>query len=105
MSHVFHRQARHHYPVAVRGAGAFIEDSAGKRYLDASGGAAVSCLGHDHPHVVAAIKDQLERLPFARTAHQLRAIAFVSLLRQVTQAATGLIGGFGRTVTAIKASV
>ena len=41
----------------------------------------------------------------ARTAHQLRAIAFVSLLRQVTQAATGLIGGFGRTVTAIKASV
>ena len=67
MSHVFHRQARHHYPVAVRGAGAFIEDSAGKRYLDASGGAAVSCLGHDHPHVVAAIKDQLERLPFAHT--------------------------------------
>ena len=41
----------------------------------------------------------------ARTAHQLRAIAFISLLRQVTQAATGLIGGFGRTVTAIKASV
>lgn len=41
----------------------------------------------------------------ARTAHQLRAIAFVSLLRQVTQAATGLIGGFGRKVTAIKASV
>ena len=41
----------------------------------------------------------------ARTAHQLCAIAFVSLLRQVTQAATGLIGGFGRTVTAIKASV
>ena len=67
MSHVFHRQARHHYPVAVRGAGAFIEDSAGKRYLDASGGAAVSCLGHDHPHVVAAIKGQLERLPFAHT--------------------------------------
>ena len=30
MSHVFHRQARHHYPVAVRGAGAVIEDSAGK---------------------------------------------------------------------------
>ena len=67
MSHVFHRQARHHYPVAVRGAGAFIEDSAGKRYLDASGGAAVSRLGHDHPHVVAAIKGQLERLPFAHT--------------------------------------
>ena len=35
----------------------------------------------------------------ARTAHQLRAIAFVSLLRRATQAATGLIGGFGRTVT------
>ena len=40
----------------------------------------------------------------ARNAHQLRD-RFVSLLRQVTLAATGLIGGFGLTVTAIKATV
>jgi acetylornithine/succinyldiaminopimelate/putrescine aminotransferase len=36
---------RQSYPSANGGDGAYIFDSAGKRYLDASGGAAVSCLG------------------------------------------------------------
>jgi adenosylmethionine-8-amino-7-oxononanoate aminotransferase len=42
MSHVFHRDPRLEYPVAVRGEGAYLYDREGKRYLDASGGAAVS---------------------------------------------------------------
>ncbi|MEQ8347939.1 MAG: aspartate aminotransferase family protein [Sneathiellaceae bacterium] len=67
MTHVFHRQLKSPLPVAVSGQGAYIIDSTGKRYLDASGGAAVSCLGHSDREVVAAVQAQLDRLPFAHT--------------------------------------
>jgi adenosylmethionine-8-amino-7-oxononanoate aminotransferase len=68
VTHVFHRDPRLKYPVAVRGEGAYLYDREGKRYLDASGGAAVSCLGHSDPAVVTAIQRQLEKLPFAHTS-------------------------------------
>jgi adenosylmethionine-8-amino-7-oxononanoate aminotransferase len=42
-------------------------DADGRRYLDASGGAAVSCLGHGHPEVVAAVAEQAGRLAYAHT--------------------------------------
>src|SRR5262249_48132227 len=42
-------------------------DSTGKRYIDASGGAAVSCLGHGHPAVTAALHQQLDKLAYAHT--------------------------------------
>lgn len=67
MTHVFHRNTLAVPPVAVQGDGIYVIDSAGKRYLDASGGAAVSCLGHSHPKVIQAIKDQVDRLAFAHT--------------------------------------
>jgi len=67
MSHVFYRHTRFEPPVAVRGEGVYIIDADGKRYLDASGGAAVSSLGHNHPRVIEAIKAQLDSLPFAHT--------------------------------------
>ncbi len=67
MSHVFYRQLAETYPVAVRGEGCEIIDRDGRRYLDASGGAAVSCLGHSHPRVIAAIKAQLDAIPYAHT--------------------------------------
>ena len=66
--HVFHRHTRLDLPVAVRGEGIYLFDSEGKRYLDASGGAAVSCLGHGHPRVVAAIKRQLDEIAYAHTS-------------------------------------
>jgi adenosylmethionine-8-amino-7-oxononanoate aminotransferase len=68
MTHVFHRHTHSLPPTAVRGDGVEIIDSNGKRYLDASGGAAVSCLGHSHPKVIEAIKAQVDKLPFAHTA-------------------------------------
>jgi adenosylmethionine-8-amino-7-oxononanoate aminotransferase len=68
MSHVFHRDPRLHYPRAVRGEGAYLFDAEGKRYLDASGGAAVSCLGHSDRAVIEAVQRQLDRLPFAHTS-------------------------------------
>ncbi|MAF94588.1 MAG: aspartate aminotransferase family protein [Rhodospirillaceae bacterium] len=68
MSHVFHRQIHADLPRAKKGDGIYIIDADGKRYLDASGSAAVSCLGHSDPDVIQAIKDQAETLPFAHTA-------------------------------------
>jgi hypothetical protein len=68
MSHVFHRSLRQSYPTAVRGDGYYVLDSEGRRYLDASGGAAVSCLGHSHPKVIEAIKRQVDSLAYAHTS-------------------------------------
>ena len=68
MSSVFYRDAGSNYPVAVRGEGVYIYDSEGRSYLDMSGGAAVSCLGHGHPDIVRAVQDQAARLSFAHTA-------------------------------------
>lgn len=65
---VFHRQLLKRPPVAVRGQGIHLFDEQGKRYIDASGGAAVSCLGHGHPDVVAAMHRQIDQLAYAHTS-------------------------------------
>ena len=67
MSHVFPRHSHIAAPIAVSGEGCYLIDSNGKRYFDGSGGAAVSCLGHNDAEVKAAIIDQLEHLAFAHT--------------------------------------
>jgi adenosylmethionine-8-amino-7-oxononanoate aminotransferase len=54
--------------VAVGGKGVEIFDTEGRSYIDASGGAAVSCLGHGHPDVTAAIKAQADKLAYAHTS-------------------------------------
>ena len=68
MSNVFHRSPRQQLPTVVEGRGIELVDSTGKRYLDASGGAAVSCLGHSHPEVVRAIQQQLDHIAYAHTS-------------------------------------
>lgn len=68
MGRIFHRDPRHAYPVAVAGDGVYLYDREGNRYLDASGGAAVSCLGHSDRAVIEAIQQQLETLPYAHTS-------------------------------------
>jgi hypothetical protein len=67
-SRVLHRSLKDPLPVAVRGDGVRLYDSDGREYLDACGGAAVSCLGHSHPAPIAAIKRQAEGLAYAHTA-------------------------------------
>src|SRR5688572_26539056 len=67
MSRIIHRSLKGTMPVAVSGRGMTLTDSTGKEYLDASGGAAVSCLGHQHPEVLAAMKAQIDRLAYAHT--------------------------------------
>lgn len=66
-SHVFHRNLKSKLPIAQRGDGPYIIDTTGKRYLDASGGAAVSCLGHSNAKVRAAIHKQIDELAYAHT--------------------------------------
>ncbi|AOE84138.1 aspartate aminotransferase family protein [Pseudomonas sp. TCU-HL1] len=68
MSHVFHRSLTQSYPTAVQGDGPYLIDSQGKRYLDASGGAAVSCLGHSDAAVIEAIRKQVGTLAYAHTS-------------------------------------
>ena len=67
MSHIFPRHTRNLPPVAVAGQGCYLTDASGKQYLDASGGAAVSCLGHGDQTVIDAIKAQLDKLAYAHT--------------------------------------
>lgn len=67
MSHVFPRHSRSTPPIATRGEGIYLYDSNGKKYLDGSGGAAVSCLGHGDPDITEAIKRQADVLAFAHT--------------------------------------
>ena len=68
MNHVFHRDANVEPPVAVAGDGPYLIDREGRRYIDASGGAAVSCLGHGHRAVIEAMKAQADKLAYAHTA-------------------------------------
>src|ERR1700692_4032806 len=68
MTTVFHRAPRAKLPIAVAGDGIEIVDSEGKRYIDASGGAAVSCLGHSNQRVIDAIKRQAQQLAYAHTS-------------------------------------
>ena len=67
MPHIFHRSTGAEPPTAVRGEGMYLYDASGKRYLDGSGGAAVSCLGHGDADISRAIRDQVDRLDFAHT--------------------------------------
>ncbi len=59
--HVFHRVLGRTLPIAKEGRGAFIVDAAGRRYLDASGGAVVVNLGHGREEIAQAVADQLRR--------------------------------------------
>ena len=75
MTRILHRSIAHRYPVAESGQGLIIRDAEGKAYIDASGGAAVSCLGHSHPDVLAAMHAQLDKLAYAHTSFFTTAIA------------------------------
>ena len=68
MSRVLHRSLNSALPIVAGGEGNFLIDQNGKRYLDACGGAAVSCLGHDNGKVRDALKDQLDQVAFAHTS-------------------------------------
>lgn len=68
MTRLMHRSLITNPPVAVAARGIEITDAQGKAYIDASGGAAVSCLGHGHPAVLEALHKQLDNVVYAHTS-------------------------------------
>ena len=68
VAQVFHRSTRTRLPVAVASEGIYLIDADGRRFIDASGGAAVSCLGHGHRKVIQAIAEQAARVEYIHTS-------------------------------------
>jgi adenosylmethionine-8-amino-7-oxononanoate aminotransferase len=68
MAHVFHRHSKIDLATVSHGDGPYIFDQHGDKYIDASGGAAVSCLGHNNKAVINAIKNQLAMIPYAHSS-------------------------------------
>lgn len=89
-THVLHRSLRQMPPVAVRGQGVWVYDSAGRAYLDGSGGAAVSCLGHNHPDIQAAMHAQIDALAYAHTSFFTTEVAEQLAARLVADAPPGI---------------
>ncbi|MER8528788.1 aspartate aminotransferase family protein [Mesorhizobium sp. M0814] len=90
MTHILHRTIHSMLPVAIRGQGIELFDAEGKSYFDASGGAAVSCLGHGHPDVIAALHTQLDRIAYAHTSFFTTEVAERLADRLVEDAPKGL---------------
>ncbi|MEN3376772.1 MAG: hypothetical protein V7604_2127, partial [Hyphomicrobiales bacterium] len=67
-SRVLHRSLRETPPLAVSGHGVWLVDAEGREILDSSGGAAVSCLGHQHPRVLEAMARQAGKLTYAHSS-------------------------------------
>ncbi len=67
-SNVFPRHCHSDLPVLAGGEGCYLIDSTGKKYLDGSGGAAVSCLGHCDREIISAVKSQLDTAAFAHNS-------------------------------------
>jgi adenosylmethionine-8-amino-7-oxononanoate aminotransferase len=90
VTHVLHRQIHHDYPIAQSAKGIYIRDAAGNEYIDASGGAAVSCLGHSHPDIIAAMRAQLDKFEYAHTSFFTSEAAEALADELVAQAPKGL---------------
>jgi adenosylmethionine-8-amino-7-oxononanoate aminotransferase len=68
-SAVLHRQLHQAPTIALSGEGSYITLEDGRRILDATGGAAVSCLGHSNEEVKQAMIDQINQLSYCHTAY------------------------------------
>src|SRR6188768_3257100 len=90
MTAILHRSLRAQLPTAVGGEGIHLIDAAGRRYIDASGGAAVSCLGHGHPRVREAMHRQLDTLAYAHTSFFTTEVAETLAERLVADAPPGV---------------
>ncbi|AZO06067.1 MULTISPECIES: aspartate aminotransferase family protein [unclassified Mesorhizobium] len=90
MTHILHRQINAVLPVASGGKGIELFDSNGRAYIDASGGAAVSCLGHGHPDIIAAMHRQADTLAYAHTSFFTSDVAEALADRLVADAPAGI---------------
>ncbi|MDO5643286.1 MAG: aspartate aminotransferase family protein [Paracoccus sp. (in: a-proteobacteria)] len=68
MTRILHRSIGPALPRAVAGNGVWITDAEGRRYLDGSGGAAVTSLGHGNAEVLDAMRRQMDAIAYAHTS-------------------------------------
>lgn len=108
LGHVFHRSTRKALPRVVGGEGIELLAADGRRYIDACGGAAVSCVGHGHPLVTKVIAEQAQRIAYAHTSFFTNEPA-EALAEAIAEAAPGslnwvyfLAGGSEAVETALK---
>ncbi|MDX0415028.1 aspartate aminotransferase family protein [Sinorhizobium medicae] len=90
MTKILHRTIGTNLPRAVAGEGIYITDREGRSYIDGSGGAAVSCLGHNHPEVLEAMSAQMARIAYAHTSFFTTDVAEELAERLVALAPKGL---------------
>ena len=92
---VFPRNFLKSYPQAVRGEGCFIFSADGKRYLDASGGAAVVSIGHGVEEVARAMAEQSARIAYVHSS-QFQTSVVEKLARRILALAPRGMRGDGR---------
>ena len=68
MTRILHRSIGPELPRAVAGDGIWITDAEGRRYIDGSGGAAVTSLGHGNAEVLDAMRAQMDAIAYAHTS-------------------------------------
>lgn len=68
VSHVLHRNTRYVPKKAVGGKGSYIFLEDGQKFLDSTGGAAVSCLGHGNEEAIKAVIEQANKLAYCHSA-------------------------------------
>ena len=68
MTRILHRNIGPELPRAVAGDGVWITDAGGRRYIDGSGGAAVTSLGHGNAEVLDAMRAQMDAIAYAHTS-------------------------------------
>ncbi|MGZ8289619.1 MAG: aspartate aminotransferase family protein [Telluria sp.] len=90
MSHIIHRNLRQDPPVAASASGMLVHDTDGNTYIDASGGAAVSSLGHGHPDVLAEMHRQIDSNAYAHTSFFTTEVAEELAARLAASAPAGL---------------
>ena len=90
MTRILHRQIKGTLRTATGGRGVALFDTDGRSYIDASGGAAVSCLGHGHPDVIAALHTQADKLAYAHTSFFTSEAAEALAERVIADAPEGL---------------
>ena len=90
MTRILHRQIHAPLPVAVGGRGVELFDADGRSYIDASRGTAVSCLGHGHPDVIAALHAQADELAYAHTSFFTTEVAETLADRLIEEAPAGI---------------
>ncbi|MFD1798054.1 aspartate aminotransferase family protein [Paracoccus aurantiacus] len=90
MTRILHRSIGPELPRALSGGGVWITDSEGRRYIDGSGGAAVTSLGHGNAEVLDAMRAQMDAIAYAHTSFFTTDVAESLANRLVSLAPDGL---------------